>query len=166
MGKCISVFVDTVSPWAREPVSPWIFYREFVTFEFFFTGPDFVCNCNAGYDGDGVTCTEINECIGVTVPANAQCVDLVGDYEITCLPGFIMLANGSCVTPSSELGQQQITSFAVLKPIYFCINYNKIDWKYFRLWAIKIMWNLTCIKGRNNYLLIILPLSEFQQLLW
>ena len=48
-------------------------------------------HCLPGYEGDGITCTNIDECAeGLdTCAENAICEDTEGSFECTCLPGYV-----------------------------------------------------------------------------
>ena len=48
------------------------------------------CICHSGYStaDDGVTCTEIDECATRPCNNNANCTDLLLNFECSCLPGF------------------------------------------------------------------------------
>ena len=50
----------------------------------------FSCACNEGFQGDGVTCFDINECaIGThNCDEDAACFNTEGGFECTCRPGF------------------------------------------------------------------------------
>lgn len=53
--------------------------------------PDYdVCTCPSGYVGDGLTCTDVDECAAEVGPCapDATCKNTVGAYECTCLEGF------------------------------------------------------------------------------
>merc|ERR1712113_266143 len=65
------------------------------------TDDGFTCECNAGYDGDGVIsynsdgdlimgCNNIDECaIGISnCGANAQCIDTIGGFDCECIAGY------------------------------------------------------------------------------
>jgi hypothetical protein len=46
------------------------------------------CYCKEGYEGNGLNCTDINECEMDTCDVNAECVNTVGRFECTCRPGY------------------------------------------------------------------------------
>ncbi|XP_072016725.1 uncharacterized protein [Amphiura filiformis] len=50
----------------------------------------FACACNAGYSGNGITCTDINECCSSTdnCDANAACTNTVGSFTCACNAGY------------------------------------------------------------------------------
>ncbi|WP_224367431.1 FG-GAP-like repeat-containing protein [Hyalangium versicolor] len=48
----------------------------------------FTCACNAGYEGDGVTCTNIDECAANPCLNGGTCTDGVNSYTCACAPGF------------------------------------------------------------------------------
>ena len=52
--------------------------------------PGFTCACNAGYSGDGVSCTEFDECSQGTdnCSANATCTNTVGSFTCACNAGY------------------------------------------------------------------------------
>ncbi|WP_437721102.1 FG-GAP-like repeat-containing protein [Sorangium sp. So ce861] len=52
------------------------------------TPASFTCACNAGYEGDGVTCTDIDECAGNPCQNGGTCVDGIDSRTCVCLPGF------------------------------------------------------------------------------
>lgn len=49
------------------------------------------CTCNAGYEGDGETCANVDECMLLVDDCddNAICTDGPGDYACACAPGFV-----------------------------------------------------------------------------
>ncbi|MHA7628622.1 FG-GAP-like repeat-containing protein [Corallococcus sp. M7] len=48
----------------------------------------FTCACNAGYEGDGVTCTNIDECAASPCLNGGTCIDGVGSYTCQCAPTY------------------------------------------------------------------------------
>ncbi|ATB42192.1 hypothetical protein CYFUS_007669 [Cystobacter fuscus] len=48
----------------------------------------FTCACNAGYEGDGVTCTNIDECAASPCLNGGTCIDGINSYTCECAPGF------------------------------------------------------------------------------
>ena len=55
----------------------------------------FNCECNKGYEGDGVTCDDIDECSQKDIcPEHAVCENSDGSYDCICEPGFKDAKNG------------------------------------------------------------------------
>ena len=50
----------------------------------------FTCACLPGFNGDGFTCTDIDECALGTddCDINADCTDILGGYECDCIAGW------------------------------------------------------------------------------
>ena len=54
------------------------------------TEGSFTCTCDAGYEGDGFSCANIDECAQEASPCdpNAQCFDSQGGFECVCGEGY------------------------------------------------------------------------------
>ena len=54
------------------------------------TDGSFVCTCNDGYQGNGTTCGDVNECeLGTfDCSALATCNNTIGSYSCTCVFGY------------------------------------------------------------------------------
>jgi len=50
----------------------------------------YTCHCDTGFEGDGKTCTNIDECATLTdnCDVNATCTDTVGSFTCTCDPPY------------------------------------------------------------------------------
>ena len=78
----------------------------------FFTG-DSKCVCNDGFIGDGILCTDINECRFDICEDNAICSNTVGSFTCECEDGFEMIGAGFCIdinecTQADICGDNQI----------------------------------------------------------
>jgi len=66
------------------------------------TSGSFTCACDAGYSGDGVTCTDLDECALNTddCSADAACTNTVGSFTCACNSGYS--GNGVTCTDNDE----------------------------------------------------------------
>ncbi|WP_437765949.1 FG-GAP-like repeat-containing protein [Sorangium sp. So ce281] len=62
----------------------------------------FTCACDAGYSGDGVTCTNIDECAESPCQNGGTCIDGINSYTCACLPGF---TGDNCETAIDECAE-------------------------------------------------------------
>lgn len=51
--------------------------------------PSIVCKCPKGFQGDGHSCVEVNECDTKCKGANSKCTNTYGSYNCTCADGFV-----------------------------------------------------------------------------
>ncbi|XP_072020294.1 uncharacterized protein [Amphiura filiformis] len=55
------------------------------------------CSCNIGYTGDGIDCTNIDECDTNPCADNAACSDTPGSYQCACKAGYQGDGYNTCV---------------------------------------------------------------------
>ena len=48
----------------------------------------FECSCNAGFSGDKVECSDVDECSFDNCDVNANCTNLEGGFSCACKVGF------------------------------------------------------------------------------
>lgn len=70
------------------------------------TKGSFTCACKAGFSGNGVTCSDVNECTAGThnCSANATCTNTAGAFTCACKSGFS--GNGVTCTDINECSAQ------------------------------------------------------------
>jgi hypothetical protein len=62
---------------------------------------DAVCTCNAGYEGDGASCSDIDECAAAQFPCHqyASCDNTDGSFTCTCDEGATAMASSAPTRP-------------------------------------------------------------------
>ncbi|KRZ95167.1 Latent-transforming growth factor beta-binding protein 2 [Trichinella sp. T8] len=71
---------------------------------------EFVCACDAGFQGDGYHCEDVDECIysdKICSPL-ATCVNTIGSYKCICKPGYA--GNGTFCSPLCPRGHKPLTT--------------------------------------------------------
>uniref|UniRef100_A0A914W7R3 EGF-like domain-containing protein n=1 Tax=Plectus sambesii TaxID=2011161 RepID=A0A914W7R3_9BILA len=54
----------------------------------------FHCQCRVGFEGDGFTCKDVNECDnGEMCQDNAECFNTIGSYSCQCSEGFMLVTD-------------------------------------------------------------------------
>ncbi|XP_078609027.1 uncharacterized protein LOC144880613 [Branchiostoma floridae x Branchiostoma japonicum] len=62
----------------------------------------FTCVCNPGYRGDGVTCTDVDECASNNGGCEGTCTNSVGNFSCSCGASYVLNNDGfTCDTCSS-----------------------------------------------------------------
>uniref|UniRef100_A0A0G4GGB9 Sushi domain-containing protein n=1 Tax=Chromera velia CCMP2878 TaxID=1169474 RepID=A0A0G4GGB9_9ALVE len=83
------------------------------------TDGSFTYACNAGWDGDGLTCIDVDECSDPAFPHNcdavANCTNTVASFLCACpATGWYDMSNNTGVNCTSGVGTNCIESFQVL----------------------------------------------------
>ena len=66
---------------------------------------DGACTCRQGWQGND--CSEdVDECLSLTPPPNAVCVNTDGSFVFYCNPGYVMAADGTCTGKDNSVSQR------------------------------------------------------------
>ena len=57
--------------------------------------PGYNCECNVGYEYDGTTCVDKNECM-YQACGNGDCTNTDGRYQCKCHEGYSITSDGTC----------------------------------------------------------------------
>ena len=72
----------------------------------------FNCHCGDGFEGDGVNCDDVNECV-VSDPClissgnEASCTNSQGSFECTCNAGYASSGNGQECSDINECAENE-----------------------------------------------------------
>ncbi|XP_066271717.1 mucin-22-like [Branchiostoma lanceolatum] len=58
------------------------------------TPGSFSCDCNSGYSGDGVTCTDVDECASNNGGCGGTCTNSAGSFRCSCGNGYVLNDDG------------------------------------------------------------------------
>ena len=65
-------------------------------FQYPLPGGGFSCVCDSGYEGDGFSCSDIDECLSDICGESSECINSDGSYECLCQSGFQMSTENIC----------------------------------------------------------------------
>lgn len=76
--------------------------------------PGFTCTCSPGYSGNGVSCSDINECMtNPTRCGMGACVNSIGSFSCNCDPGYyfngVTCSQDACVTNIDDCNSANAT---------------------------------------------------------
>lgn len=61
------------------------------------------CECKAGYQGSGTSCTNVNDCTAGACAAPSTCVDGLGDFTCTCAASYLQVNAKTCAPGFTSL---------------------------------------------------------------
>ncbi|XP_078598285.1 neuropilin-2-like [Branchiostoma floridae x Branchiostoma japonicum] len=67
------------------------------------TPESFTCTCNPGYIGNGVTCTDVDECASNNGGCAGTCANTVGSFTCSCAEEFVLNTDGLACDACSTL---------------------------------------------------------------
>jgi hypothetical protein len=72
------------------------------------------CACEDGYEGDGITCTNVDECTAGThtcLGVGSECVDTTPGFDCVCRPGY--LGDGVTCTPDPDTAVADVSAHPI-----------------------------------------------------
>eukprot|EP00123_Amoebidium_parasiticum_P017457 comp23860_c0_seq1/m.41749 comp23860_c0_seq1/g.41749 ORF comp23860_c0_seq1/g.41749 comp23860_c0_seq1/m.41749 type:complete len:1713 (-) comp23860_c0_seq1:397-5535(-) len=76
----------------------------------------FICFCNRGYQGNGLQCTDINECLYPVCDDKSVCVNTKGSFTCACNTGYLAINNKCKDLDECESGKHTCTNGTI------CLN--------------------------------------------
>ena len=82
----------------------------------------YTCSCNSGFNGNGYTCTDSNECTLGThnCNSNADCSNTIGSFTCSCKQGF----SGNGVSCAGKICQNNFLHHVIVRLIEVNIDYR------------------------------------------
>ncbi|XP_078603619.1 uncharacterized protein LOC144877552 isoform X4 [Branchiostoma floridae x Branchiostoma japonicum] len=79
------------------------------------TPDSFTCTCNPGYTGNGVTCTDVDECASNNGGCEGTCTNNVGSFDCACGAGLVLNTDGLACDTCADLypGLQPSHNFGI-----------------------------------------------------